>query len=268
MKSTDPKNTPKRATKPLAPVEPEWMSNLTRIQRFALQTAWTDEAQASPEAGYDTANDYRCALQIQWLRDEGKGHAVWLASVSMQPRMARKRMRTVDQWTESEIEEATDYLLGLTMNRGDQARQFLFQTQINLCLAVALTDQELAAIPRPPTDGRRLPRFVAGAYTREREIRGFNPAAVLPCAAPERTYPFTQGVPDEYLFVLAECGACETCKARMNVVVELIDKKLPAHEQPQNTGDPNAIVPRPLEKGGTGEASGAGEGEDDDGGDD
>lgn len=134
------------------------------------------------------------------------GQPVWLASLSYRDRHGR--LLPSDEWIGTpDGDRAARLLTRALRGVGDEGRQRMFRMPITLCLHRALTDEEAAGLP----DGDTVPQHLAGGALEVLWETVEGGPSTRPCANPgrERLDPLNPA-----LYLLTECGDCESCKAR------------------------------------------------------
>lgn len=141
------------------------------------------------------------------------GVPVWLASLSYRDRHGR--LIPSERWINTTDGDRARRLLFRTLHGvGDEGRQRLFRMPITLCLHRALTDDEVAGLPGGCAV---VPQNLAGGGLEILWETIPGGPSTQPCADPGRQ-PIDPFNPDLYL--LTECGACESCRARAATIEE------------------------------------------------
>jgi hypothetical protein len=139
------------------------------------------------------------------------GWPVWLASMSRRDRFGR--IVPTEKWSSAQMADAEDQLSTLLEGVGDPLRERCFRMCITLCRHRALSVAEHGSLP---AEWHAAPAVdLAGAPVELLWSKGIPTSlAAQPCWFPERV---RVGDPLAGLYVPMDCGACDTCKARLKV---------------------------------------------------
>lgn len=137
------------------------------------------------------------------------GTPVWLASLSRQSPISRKRLAT-SVWSPETMAASKALLRQVLGPAGNAARERIFRMQVTVCIHRALRPEEVDSLPDyfhrdPAVD-------LAGGPVEILEETEVGLASTKPCANPERI-PLDPTNP--LLWFPGDCGRCASCRARI-----------------------------------------------------
>jgi hypothetical protein len=156
------------------------------------------------------------------------GRPVWLASCSVRdlrredPITRGALLVTTDRWSLLVRVEAERQCRLALAGVGDELLQRCFRMCITLCVHRAITPAEEAGLPSTWTCA--APRDLAGVPL---EVLWQTPAvprvpSAEPCRAPRKL--LVHGLEHLGAFIPEGCGECDTCRARLQVQAEAIER--------------------------------------------
>lgn len=136
-----------------------------------------------------------------------EGRPVWLASLSLRDRFGI--IAGTATWSPTRIRKMHAALEDVLSGVGDVNAQRLFRMNVTLCLHRALTLDEEAGLSQDFCDA--TPIDIAGGPVEVLWENVPSRPSTRPCEAPGRQYAIVSR-PD--LWLPADCGQCEPCRAR------------------------------------------------------
>lgn len=135
------------------------------------------------------------------------GQPVWLASISR--RDASGRLVATGRWSKGLRDASVAILRDVVHGVGDPTRERLFRMNITLCMHRALTDEEVAGLPK--SWHAAAPMDIAGGPVEV--LRESTPGALStqPCKKPGKRVIMMK---QPELWLPIDCGKCPPCKAR------------------------------------------------------
>jgi hypothetical protein len=138
------------------------------------------------------------------------GAPVWLVSVSRRSPLTG-RIRTVPTWNEAERQETVALMRQVLEGAGDPGRERIFRIQVTMCLHRALSDAEIAGLPRWFHEAEAI--GIAGGPVAILWENVAGRASTKPCENPHRRL-LDPGSGQLDVWIPIDCGWCEPCQAR------------------------------------------------------